>query len=297
MNLFDEFLIETSQLLEEAEDCLMAISNGDNIDENWKHFLRIVHSVKGSAGFMEKPDLESHCHKIESCFTGQYEFDEAVITYLFKFVDHCQLILKNKAAHIEFTYYNTVKDIQSETPMDIKKDERPIDLILVDDDHVILTLMSKYLDTTNLNYKCFDNPYEALDTISESSVKPKMVISDIQMPGMSGVEFLREFKRKIGDIPFMFVTALNDTKVFLDLVNEGAYAVMQKPLEKNEFIYKVNQTMKFAVHKLIADKCVKNMISNFSELTSYYESINKPHLTSEIKKEIEEIYELKSLTQ
>jgi FixJ family two-component response regulator/HPt (histidine-containing phosphotransfer) domain-containing protein len=301
MNLYDEFIIEAQQLLEEAEDSLQALYNNDDPTENWKHFLRIVHSIKGSAGFMEMPELESHCHKIENCCATIKSIEgldnlESVLGYLFKFVDHALAIIKGKGAHLEFDYYYSVEDISIESKVIPFEKPKNIDLIVVDDDQIMLNLIDKYLQDTSYTYKLYDNPFAALDELDPANL-PKIIISDIQMPQMDGREFLAKVRSDIADIPFVFVTALNDSKVFIDLVNAGAFSVMQKPLEKNHFIYNVNQAMKFAAQKLIAQKCLKHVMANFSDLSQYYESINKTHLTNEIKKEIEDIYELKKLAQ
>ena len=301
MNLQDEFILEALQLLEEAEECLMEVYNDQNVADRWCHFLRVLHSIKGSSGFMENKKLEQHCHHIENLCTTIDDIEklnpkEALMSYLFKSIDHSMGLLKSKASHVDFDYYLSIKDLKEDNKTSSEKNEESLDLIIVDDDPLMLSLIDKYLRDTGLTYRLYDNPYVALEKVQNGNI-PRIVVSDIQMPSLDGREFLKKFRSDIADVPFVFITALNESKIFLDLVNAGAYSVLQKPLEKNHFIYTIQQALKFATHKLIADKCLKHIMSNFSELSEYYDSINKPYLKEEVKKDIELIYELKKVAQ
>jgi CheY-like chemotaxis protein len=85
-------------------------------------------------------------------------------------------------------------------------------IILVDDDHDDCELILASLQQLNIENRfiCFSNGFDALDHLKMSAEVPFIILSDINMPGMDGMEFRRQIeadetlKRK--SIPFIFLT-------------------------------------------------------------------------------------------
>jgi CheY-like chemotaxis protein len=85
-------------------------------------------------------------------------------------------------------------------------------IILVDDDHDDCELILASLQQLNIENRfiCFSNGFDALDHLKMGGEVPFIILSDINMPGMDGMEFRRQIeadetlKRK--SIPFIFLT-------------------------------------------------------------------------------------------
>jgi CheY-like chemotaxis protein len=74
---------------------------------------------------------------------------------------------------------------------------------------------------------------EALTQINNSSAEtaPELVLSDINMPGMDGLEFLRILKSNFADVKVIMVTAYHDDQTYQMAMNYGADGYINKPIE------------------------------------------------------------------
>jgi len=80
---------------------------------------------------------------------------------------------------------------------------------------------------------------ELLEILTGSQAQPRatpieLVISDVRMPGRSGLEVLEELRRTDGTTPFLLVTGSGDAELCARALREGATAVFQKPFDLGE---------------------------------------------------------------
>ncbi len=64
---------------------------------------------------------------------------------------------------------------------------------------------------------------------------PDIILSDIQMPVMSGIEMAKQIRNINEDIPIVFITAFNQTEMLMDAIDIGVDKYLIKPLKQNEF--------------------------------------------------------------
>ena len=79
---------------------------------------------------------------------------------------------------------------------------------ILDDDKSIRWVFEKALEKENLPFKTFSNTNEAINQFNHE--KPSVIISDIRMPGESGLIFLSKVKDKFPEIPIIIMTAYSD---------------------------------------------------------------------------------------
>jgi DNA-binding NtrC family response regulator len=70
-----------------------------------------------------------------------------------------------------------------------------------------------------------------------------LVVSDIKMPGMSGLEVLQAIKAKQHDIPVIMITAYATVDMSIQALRKGAYDMLTKPFEPDELIYRVKNAL------------------------------------------------------
>lgn len=90
-----------------------------------------------------------------------------------------------------------------------------------------------------------------------SNFKPHVVILDINMPGKSGLEVLKEIKRTSTDIPVIIFTAFGTSERAIEAMKLGAYEYIEKPFEIDEFILLVERAWEY--HSLLCE--VENLRS------------------------------------
>lgn len=115
-------------------------------------------------------------------------------------------------------------------------------ILIIDDDIALQAVLDVALSKEGYRVVEAIDGEEGLRMISR--VHPNLVISDIMMPNLDGVEMFHHIKEHLQDdgIPIIIMTALNRKPWFNDLEAEGA-AILHKPFEVERLIELVNLTM------------------------------------------------------
>ena len=103
-------------------------------------------------------------------------------------------------------------------------------ILLVDDDMLILGLISQFLQKAGYDTRMATSGQMALDMIAESGREPDLALIDIQMPGMSGLELARRLQADTS-IPVMFISASEDEQIVKQAADYGAVGYLVKPIE------------------------------------------------------------------
>ena len=112
-------------------------------------------------------------------------------------------------------------------------------ILIVDDDEAITGILKDFLEANgNLCYTA-SNAYEALNILTENPIT--LVISDIKMPGMNGIEFMKEAKQSFSDLDFMIMTGYVSDYTYTDIINAGATDYIPKPFKLEELKAKMER--------------------------------------------------------
>ncbi|MBY0436055.1 MAG: response regulator, partial [Cyclobacteriaceae bacterium] len=103
-------------------------------------------------------------------------------------------------------------------------------ILVVDDDHDILDLLEYNLEREGFKVRTVDNSAEAVDVCME--FVPDLIILDIMMPGLTGLETCKRLKQnpQTQDIPVIFVTALADDRDETEGFAVGCVDYITKPV-------------------------------------------------------------------
>ncbi|MFL2552608.1 MAG: nitrogen regulation protein NR(I) [Gammaproteobacteria bacterium] len=102
---------------------------------------------------------------------------------------------------------------------------------IIDDEESIRTICTSALEDL-FNVESFSSASEAL--LALNSDKPDLIITDIKMPGMSGLEFLNKVSEKFPDLPTIIITAHANIDNALSAYKGGAFEYLTKPFDINE---------------------------------------------------------------
>jgi len=108
-------------------------------------------------------------------------------------------------------------------------------IFVMDDDLALQMVLEIALRESGYDVVLANNGADGLTMLE--TLKPDLIISDIMMPQMDGVETFGRLRERIQDegIPILILTALNRKPWFSELEDEGA-VIMQKPFEVDELI-------------------------------------------------------------
>jgi len=112
--------------------------------------------------------------------------------------------------------------------------ENDVTLSVVDDDDSVCTSLKRLLKAWGFNVNTFKSAEDFLD--SGLAQYPDLLILDVRMTGMSGLELQRTLIEKGSDIPVIFMTAHDDIGAQRIAMEAGAVAFLQKPLEEKMLI-------------------------------------------------------------
>ncbi|GAB5994340.1 sigma-54-dependent Fis family transcriptional regulator [Aeromonas enteropelogenes] len=105
---------------------------------------------------------------------------------------------------------------------------RPANVLLVDDDEDVLESYCHLLRLSGYQPKATTSPHEALDLLA--SQWPGVVVSDIYMPAMNGMELLTRVHEIDAEIPVIMITGHGDIPLAVKAVKQGAFDFLEKPL-------------------------------------------------------------------
>lgn len=104
---------------------------------------------------------------------------------------------------------------------------------IVDDDQSIRFVLEKALLRENLPTRSFTNPQEVLKALADTpeSEGPQILVSDIRMPGGSGLDLLEKVKEKLPGLPVIIMTAFSDLDSAVSAFQGGAFEYLPKPFD------------------------------------------------------------------
>ena len=106
-------------------------------------------------------------------------------------------------------------------------------VLIVDDESDIRELLSDFLEGEGYECSLASNATEALD-IFKSAPEIDLVMSDIRMPGKSGLDLLGEIKEIDNDVMVVMISAVKDIESAITAMSKGAYDYVAKPFKLTE---------------------------------------------------------------
>jgi len=100
---------------------------------------------------------------------------------------------------------------------------------IVDDDRSIRWVLEKALAREGIPFKTFSSAYEVLQALSVS--QPQVLVSDIRMPGESGIALLNKVKERYPQVPVIIMTAYSDLDSAVAAFQGGAFEYLPKPFD------------------------------------------------------------------
>lgn len=104
-------------------------------------------------------------------------------------------------------------------------------VLIVDDDHIAATSLADMISLLGYDTSVVHGPRQAMQSIITDS--PSLILLDLNMPGVNGLEVCRYIKREPSskDIPVVFISAEDDPSVKKEAKDAGASGYLVKPVD------------------------------------------------------------------
>jgi DNA-binding NtrC family response regulator len=117
-------------------------------------------------------------------------------------------------------------------------------ILLVDNDKSLLRVLSYQVQQLGFHVVETSSPRDALETLAEESVD--LVITDLRMPEMDGIQFLEAVHRTRSELPVVVLTAHGSIEVAVEAIQKGAFDFLTKPIEVAEIEHTISRALKMA---------------------------------------------------
>ena len=111
---------------------------------------------------------------------------------------------------------------------------RPLQVWIVDDDHSVRWVLEKALKQADIETRSFERAEHLLDAIGDD--EPDVLITDVRMPGMSGLALLERLRTSSPELPIIVITAHSDLENAVAAYKGGAFEYLPKPFDIDEAV-------------------------------------------------------------
>jgi two-component system, OmpR family, phosphate regulon response regulator PhoB len=122
---------------------------------------------------------------------------------------------------------------------------RKVRILIVDDDQSVLKLMASLLDRAGMEPIMAENAASAAQVLKKPPL-PDLLILDLMLPDVSGVEFLRQIRSKsvFDNLPVIILSALADPDQIREGLSAGADRYLTKPYLANNLVITVQEMLR-----------------------------------------------------
>ena len=151
-------------------------------------------------------------------------------------------------------------------------------VFVIDDDKSIRWILEKAFTKAGYDVNCYENT----ENIKKNIIKhaPNIIISDIRMPGESGLEMLENVRSEFPRIPIIIMTAFSDLESTVSSLQKGAYDYITKPFDIKEMIFSVEKSLKNKISlesktKSYLSRKTSKIIGSSESMQDIYKAIGK----------------------
>ncbi|MFA4828311.1 MAG: response regulator [Thermodesulfovibrionales bacterium] len=115
-------------------------------------------------------------------------------------------------------------------------------ILIIDNDPEMVTLLSMLIrEDTPYEAEVTNNPLEAIEMVKKNGFS--VVIAEMKMPVMDGIEILGAIKRIDEDIPVIILSAYGNVDSALEAMRKGAFDYMTKPFRKEQILFAIENAL------------------------------------------------------
>jgi two-component system nitrogen regulation response regulator GlnG len=122
---------------------------------------------------------------------------------------------------------------------------------IVDDDQSIRFVLEKALAREQLPVRSFSNPRDVLAALVDD--EPQVLVSDIRMPGGSGIDLLAKVKERLPGLPVIIMTAYSDLDSAVSAFQGGAFEYLPKPFDLPKAVELIRRAVDESLREEVRD--------------------------------------------
>lgn len=136
-------------------------------------------------------------------------------------------------------------------------------IFLVDDDRAVLDSISMLLGAHGYNVERF----ESAETFLAATAKPGCIVSDVRMPGMTGLDLLKRLKSDGDKRPVILITGHGDIEMAVQAIKVGALEFIEKPFDDAKLLAAITEALSASATTLAQNQETEELERKFAALT------------------------------
>jgi two-component system, LuxR family, response regulator FixJ len=136
---------------------------------------------------------------------------------------------------------------------------------LIDDDEAVLDSLRMALESRNLSVYCFTSAEAFVASLDEK--RPRCVVSDVRMPGWSGIDLQHALKARDAALPLILITGHGDIPMAVHAIKEGAFDFIEKPFDYERLIESVMKAIEHGARARTVQDEIADLAQRVAELT------------------------------
>ena len=145
----------------------------------------------------------------------------------------------------------------------------PLNVWIVDDDHSVRWVLEKALKQADMETRSFERAEHLLEALGDG--EPDVLITDVRMPGMSGLALLERLQGTCPDLPIIVITAHSDLENAVAAYKGGAFEYLPKPFDIDEAVELVQKAARLNGHDEPQGETASSMASMIGQAPAMQE--------------------------
>jgi putative two-component system response regulator len=155
----------------------------------------------------------------------------------------------------------------------VKVPRRQPTILVVDDDHHVLESMLLLLGAYGYRVVTADSAFEALERMDDRDVQ--VVLTDIRMPGMDGIELAGRIHDRDPDLPVLIMTAYAEVEVAVGALKRGAFDFIFKPVNPDHLTHALGKAVAFSDMKALEKNYRQSLEAEVKKKTQELTDLNQ----------------------
>jgi RNA polymerase sigma factor (sigma-70 family) len=171
----------------------------------------------------------------------------------------------------------------------------PIRIALIDDDAAVLDSLRLYLLRQNLDTSCFSSAEDFLSSVDQTA-RFDCVITDLRMPGMSGLELLERLTARGVRWPIILITGHGDVDMAVKAMKAGAFDFVEKPFDETHLLETIRHSLERNRRQTRSDAEIEGLRKKFDGLSARQREVMELAASGLSSKEIARRLEISAKT-
>ena len=234
--------------------------------------------------------MQNYLHKLETQFLRCKQaglVTNTEVSYFLNGLDACRTLLDGGTIRFSYEIEKTKEKAIAEIPTESVESaleatpEVPFTAYVIDDEPDLVTILSEVLVEAEFSVQGFSNSIEALAAVRQR--RPDVVVTDMRMPGMTGLDILKKVWEIDSDLPVIFISGQLTKETVIEAVNYGVFGIIEKPFTESQVVTVCTAAAKKSQLNRLLSRAITLALYQFSAL----DSSRDEELTTSTKEEMQ----------